>query len=339
MKIPTILFVVAAAAQSLLAGGLEQASVTRIYNTVDLLPPDSGARPAAVGDPVAGRTAVQTGNQSRAELTFTDQTLARLGGNSVFSFERGTRDINLDKGVILLQVPKNAGGATINTAAVTAAVTGTTVMVEADVDADGNGIMKFIVLEGEMRLSLNGRLGESLLLGPGQMIAVPADALSLPGPVVVDLARLMETSGLMSDQFTPFPNEPLILEAAREQQVLKSDGQLVTVDYALKGNEMSPILQTVSDANQAQFRTNTIQPVQPEPVRASAPRPPAPPPSNNPRPPAPKPPEPPRPPKPDPRPPKPPPAPKPQPPQPPPVPPPVPPAPSTPPNSQVTPES
>ncbi len=328
MKMRSLYLLLAVAAPSLVAGELEQASVTRAYNTVELLPPGEGARPAAIGDTVTGKTAVQTGNRSRAELTFNDATLARLGGNSIFSFDRGTRDISLEKGVILLQVPKNAGGAKINTAAVTAAVTGTTVMVEADVDAEGRGIMKFIVLEGEMRLSLNGKLGESLLLGPGQMISVPADASDLPDPVTVDLARLMETSGLMSDQFTPFPNEPLILEAADAQRVLKSDGRLVTVDYALKGSDGSPTLQTISGANQTQLRTNTIQPARPPSAPAPASRPPAPPRVDNP--PAPAPPAPPKPPKPNPRPPQPPPRPKPQPPQPKPVPPPVPPAPAPP---------
>lgn len=315
--------------------GLESARVTRVFNDVELLPPDQSAREAAVGDEVAGRTAVQTGNRSRAELTFNDQTLARMGGNSIFSFNRGTRDLNLERGVILLQVPKNAGGAQINTAAVTAAVTGTTVMVEYDVDADGNGVMKFIVLEGEMRLSLNGQLGESLLLEAGQMISLPASAVRLPEPVMVDLARLTATSGLMGSDFTPFPNEPLILEAAQQQQVLKSQGDLITVDYGLKGKDQSPTLQTITDANQAQIRTNTIEVPQStrQNRRASA----APPIQvDKTKPPKPKPPKPPKPPRPNrpdrPKPPK---RPQPQPPQPVPAPPPVPPAPQ-PANSPLT---
>ena len=72
--------------------------------------------------------AVRTGIESRAELTFTDQTLARLGANTIFSFDKGTRNLELGGGVMLLRVPKDAGGAQINTAAVTAAITGTTVM-------------------------------------------------------------------------------------------------------------------------------------------------------------------------------------------------------------------
>lgn len=307
--------------------GLESAQVTRVFNEVELLPPDQSAREAEVGDEVAGRTAVQTGNRSRAELTFNDQTLARMGGNSIFSFQRGTRDLNLERGVILLQVPKNAGGAQINTAAVTAAVTGTTVMVEYDVDENGNGVMKFIVLEGEMRLSVNGQLGESLILGPGQMITVPADAKRLPDPVTVDLARLTATSGLMNSDFTPFPNEPLIFEAAQQQQILKSQGDLITVDFGLRGKDQSPVLQTVTDANQAQIRTSTIQQPRPQQVQQNRAAPPVNRPAQINRPkvnptPVPKPPRPDRPKRP-----KAPKAPKPQPPQPVPTPPPVPPAP------------
>ncbi len=155
------------------AGTLQSAQVTRVYNKVDLLVPEQQAAAAKIGDSVAGKTAVQTGNQSRAELEFNDQTIARLGANSVFSFDKGTRDLNLNEGVILLEVPKNAGGATVNTAAVTAAVTGTTIMIEYH-KATGatKAMVKFIVLEGTMRLKLKGHAGESVLLNAGQMITI-----------------------------------------------------------------------------------------------------------------------------------------------------------------------
>ena len=82
-----------------------------------------------VSDEVRNGTAVRTVIESRAELTFTDQTLARLGANTIFSFDKGThrRDSAAARS---LRVPKDAGGAQINTAAVTAAITGTTVMLE-----------------------------------------------------------------------------------------------------------------------------------------------------------------------------------------------------------------
>ena len=88
----------------------------------------------------------------RATAPFADQTLARLGANTLFSFERGTRSLDLENGSILLQVPKDAGGATIRSAPVVAAITGTTVMMEY---SPGNpGTVKLIVLEGTVRLSL-----------------------------------------------------------------------------------------------------------------------------------------------------------------------------------------
>jgi hypothetical protein len=55
-------------------------------------PTGATARPAAVNDEVRDGTAVRTGVDSRSELKFTDQTLARLGANTLFSFSEGTRD-------------------------------------------------------------------------------------------------------------------------------------------------------------------------------------------------------------------------------------------------------
>ena len=108
-------------------------------------------------------TAVRTGVESRAELTFTDQTLARLGANTIFSFNKGTRNLELGGGAMLLRVPKDAGGAQINTAAVTAAITGTTVMLE----YHPNAFIKFIILEGTGRIFRNDHVGESVALHAG----------------------------------------------------------------------------------------------------------------------------------------------------------------------------
>src|SRR5262249_38711533 len=117
-------FTIATAAQ------LKEARVSEVVHDVKLLPQQAAARPAVVSDEVRNGTAVRTGTDSRAELTFTDQTLARLGSNTIFSFAEGTRNLQLGGGAMLLRVPKDAGGAQISTAAITAAITGTTVMLE-----------------------------------------------------------------------------------------------------------------------------------------------------------------------------------------------------------------
>lgn len=113
------------------AAPLKEASVTRIVKDVRVMEmPSNVQKPAVLQQTVRDQQAVITGIESRAELLFTDKTLTRIGANSVFTFKEGTRDMDLKRGTMLLQVPKGAGGAQIKTAAVTAAITGTTLLVE-----------------------------------------------------------------------------------------------------------------------------------------------------------------------------------------------------------------
>lgn len=204
------------------AAPLHEATVTRVVNRVEIVPPGAPPEPATLGEVIRGRTGVRTGGNSRAQLTFADQTLARLGANTLFSFERGTRRLDLERGSILLEVPKDAGGATIHSAPVTAAITGTTLMMEYSPGQPGT--VKLVVLEGTVRLSLAGRLGESVLIGPGQMIAVAADARSLPDPVTVDVQRIIKTSRLVKDG--ELESMGLIMETVETQQEMLADGRL-----------------------------------------------------------------------------------------------------------------
>ena len=91
------------------AAELKEAHVTQVVKDVKLLPEQAAPRPATVNDPVRDGTAVRTGVQSRSELTFTDQTITRLGANTIFSFKEGTRVMDLGEGAILFQVPKGSG--------------------------------------------------------------------------------------------------------------------------------------------------------------------------------------------------------------------------------------
>src|SRR5258708_3999903 len=76
-----------------MAAGKNEARVTQAIRNVQLLAAHSAPRPASINDNVRAGTAVQTGSDSRAEVTFTDRTLARLGANSVFSFGDGAFDL------------------------------------------------------------------------------------------------------------------------------------------------------------------------------------------------------------------------------------------------------
>ncbi len=173
---------------------LIEAHVTKIVNEVKLVDPSTRDRRAKLDDVVRDEIALTTGIKSRSELIFQDNTLTRLGPESYFSFKSGTRDMTLQKGTMLLQVPKGLGGAKIHTASVTAAITGTTIMMEYVPDK----AIKVLVLEGTMRLSMNGRFGDSLLLTPGKMVIMPPNARRVPDPVTVDLKKVVQTSTLVN---------------------------------------------------------------------------------------------------------------------------------------------
>jgi hypothetical protein len=106
------------------ADELKEAKVTQVIQDVRVLPSNASPRPAAVNDNVRQGTAVQTGVQSRSELTFKDETMTRLGEKTIFSVGKGAHTIDLGSGQFLLYAPKKSGGAKIKMGPVTAAITG-----------------------------------------------------------------------------------------------------------------------------------------------------------------------------------------------------------------------
>jgi hypothetical protein len=219
-----------APARSTIAAQSQEATVKRIINDVQLLPLEGAPRPAVVNDNVANGTGVETGIDSRTELTFADQTLARLSANTTFSFNKGARNLDLADGAMLLRVPRGAGIAKITTAAVTAAIADTTVIIEYHPHA----YIKFISLEGTARVYLKRRPGESVLVRPGQMLITNPDAKSLPDPVDIDLDRLLKTSRLIVD-FPPLGSGQLMTNEIRNQRDQKSRGVLIDTNLVIFG--------------------------------------------------------------------------------------------------------
>lgn len=227
--IPLLALIVPATA----AEKLRTANVTTAVNEVQVFQGSSAAHAAAVGEKVATPSSVQTGRQSRAELTFNDNTITRLGQNSVFSFREGGRNVELQQGSILLQVPKTAGGATIRTATVTAAITGTTVMFEY---SPGKWI-KLLTLEGTQKLSINGSK-ESTDVPAGKMIIMPPNARFIPQPLTIDVAKVVATSPLAGQgPFGPLPPaaRELIQQTIKDQLQAKRQGILLPTNYVILG--------------------------------------------------------------------------------------------------------
>ncbi|PYJ30228.1 MAG: hypothetical protein DMF24_05285 [Verrucomicrobia bacterium] len=204
------------------AAELEEAQVTQVVQDVKVVPSNSAARPAAVNEKVQQGSAVQTGSQSRSELTFKDKTITRLGEKTIFSVGQGSRTIEMGSGQFLIYQPKKAGGGRtqIKMGPVTAAITGTTVVG----NVDPSGIVEFTVLEGSACLSY-GAMGQTLFVQAGQMVVYDPIAQRLENPVEVDLQQQL-SSPLVRD-FRQLPSQALIEETIQGQrQVAAPNGDL-----------------------------------------------------------------------------------------------------------------
>jgi len=241
-KLTLTAFLIAAAAAPLHAAAFKEAEITRTHNEVNVLKADKPVRAAVVGEQIGAVTSVATGNESRAEMRFPDKSLTRLGANSRFTIRGDQRTLELDEGVMLLQVPKQMGGAKVRTAAVTAAVTGTTVLFE----YVKGGFVKLIVIEGSVDLYFNDKPGSFRTVNAGEMIIMKVDSKFIPDPVDVDLNLLLKTSKLISANDIGTPNLKQVGDAAKEQSSKLKKGELVKTNLIIPGR-----------GTQVAFMTNT----------------------------------------------------------------------------------
>lgn len=224
MKYPSFVIATAFAAVAAHAAPLKSANLSQKVNDVRISEGSRQAREASIGDRLTGSSTVLTGRQSRAELTFPDKTITRIGANAAFRFNSGSRDMEIQQGSFLLQVPKNAGGATIRTSTVTAAITGTTTMME----YSPGEWMKFICLEGTAKL--RNKQGDSVDVPPGKMIVMHPDAPKFPRPLVINVKKMAKTSALMSQKtFGPLDGnaQSAIDDTIASQLNGKRDGTLL----------------------------------------------------------------------------------------------------------------
>jgi hypothetical protein len=191
------------------AAQIQQAHVSQIIQDVRLLEAQGAPRPAAVNDTVTQQMGVRTGVESRAELTFSDLTITRLGANTIFSFKRGARELDLTSGAILLEVPPDKPAVKVSTSAVTAAVTGGTALL-----ATGPPT-KFMVLEGIGTFYPTGHPERAVTVHGGEMMMMTADG-RMTKPEKFDVKLVVETSRLIQD-FPPLANLPLILAVVNQQ--------------------------------------------------------------------------------------------------------------------------
>jgi hypothetical protein len=208
------------------AAQLQEARVSQVIQDVRVLEPHGAPRPAVVNAKVTQGMGVRTGVESRAELTFTDLTLTRLGANTIFSFKQGARELDLTSGAVLLEIPPKAPAVKINTAAVTAAITGGTALF-----ATGPPT-KFMVLEGIGTFYPNGHPERAATLHGGEMMTMTASG-RMTKPEKFDVKLVLKTSRLIKD-FPPLENLPLVMSVVdlqlAEQQLAALNSQALARD-------------------------------------------------------------------------------------------------------------
>ncbi len=195
------------------ATDLTQSTLTEVINDVKLQEPGvSKAIPAQPNALFSSPNLLRTGAASRAELTAPDQTLTRVGANTVFSFETAGRSIDLQQGSVLFHAPKGKGGGVIKSGGAAAAVLGTTIIVSYSAQTG----FKVVVLEGHAKVSLAD--GTSRIINAGQLIIVLPGGMKFGPQQTIDLAKLVAGSALINGFSHELPSMTLIRAAITTQQ-------------------------------------------------------------------------------------------------------------------------
>ena len=252
-----VLFWLVGVAPFVTADQRQQAHVSQVIQDVRLMEAHGAPRPAAVNDAVTQQMGVRTGVESRAELTFTDLTLTRLGANTIFSFKQGAREIDLTSGAVLLQIPPQEPAVKVSTSAVTAAITGGTALF-----ATGPPT-KFMVLEGIGTFYPTGHPERAATINGGEMMTMTADG-RMTKPEKFDVKQVLKTSRLIKD-FPPLENLPLVM---------------AVVDLQLAEQQLAGLNSQTLARNLVDLINTTDQNANANPIvlaRPSAPSPPPPP--------------------------------------------------------------
>jgi FecR-like protein len=222
------------AAGMALGTDLSQAVVRQKVNTVTLAPNLTGeAHPAAQGAVIHDENVVRTGTESRAELEFADLTLARLGSNSIFSFDAKARAMNFTQGAVLFSKPTNSGPVQLRSGAISGAITGSTGFIST-VSIEGIGKAGRTHSNGKRTTTLVGMLEGKIhggshwtdsagrehttpfRLGPGEMLVARPDAA--PRFAQFDIPRFLKSSPLVKGFTQPLPNAAALDRAVADYE-------------------------------------------------------------------------------------------------------------------------
>ena len=225
---------------------LKQSKFTQVVNNVEVISAtDKSLHHAAVNDMFNMPDILRTGPGSRAELVAADDTITRVGANTIFSFDPANRTIDLQQGSILFHSPHGKGGGTIRTGSATASVLGTTIIVT----CTPNGGFKLLDLEGQAEIKFLNGLSQTL--EPGQMTFIlPSGGTS---PVIIfRLDSETKGSSLVSGFVNPLPSQGLINAEVTQQLLQVLNNNLEGTTYLVGNNATPDTVQVVNDINNSQ---------------------------------------------------------------------------------------
>ena len=222
---------------------LKQSKLTQVVNDVQIISAAAQKqKAAAVNDLFAMPDILRTGTASRAELVAQDETVTRVGANTIFSFDPANRTIDLKQGSLLFHSPHGKGGGTIHTGSATASVLGTTLIVT----TTPNGGLKVLDLEGEVEVKFLSGLRQKL--DPGQMTFILPGGNQLAPVIVFRLDELTQNSLLVKGFNQSLASLPLIQNQVEKQIKLIQSGKATDTGlYA--GDDASPNQVEVLDVN------------------------------------------------------------------------------------------
>ena len=238
---------------------LKQSKFTQVVNDVQIISgADKTAKSAMLNDLFKVPDILRTGPNSRAELVAEDQTITRVGANTVFSFDPAHRTIDLQKGSLLFHSPKGKGGGTIQTGSATASVLGTTIVVT----TTASGGFKILVLEGVAEVKFLNGLKQHLSAGQMTFI-LPGGGMS---PIIVfRLDANTKSSQLVNGFERPLPSTGKIGDEVSRQTKLINKGKAQDTGLVVGDNASASQVEAI-DPNVAQnyfnqHRRPTVEPV------------------------------------------------------------------------------
>ena len=210
---------------------LKQSKITQVVNDVQIISAaDQQQKAASVNDVFTMPDILSTGPASRAELVAADETVTRVGANTIFSFDPASRTINLKQGSLLFHSPHGKGGGTIHTGSATASVLGTTLIVT----TTPTGGMKVLDLEGNVEVKFLNGLKQNL--DPGHMTFVLPGGKQLAPIIVFRLDDLTKNSLLVSGFNQNLASMPLIQQQIDKQLKLIESGKLTDTGLEVGGD-------------------------------------------------------------------------------------------------------